>query len=251
MKYLHAFLLATAVVLGATIVRAEQPEKIEKTIDASIETRGETQKKSAKWQTEKERLKSRYYQLKDTLEATQVEVKHMQDVTARQVAYINRMQQRIIEMEKMRQNLVPYLEEVLNRMEEHMQSDLPFLTDERSARIKTLRQLIYDPELTMGEKLRRVFEGLRVEMDYGKSVETTKQEIVFEGQKLMVQVLRLGRTALLMQTLDENEVGIYHNGAWKPLAGKYKSEIKKAIEITQRRRPIEFVNLPVRGAANE
>ncbi len=225
----------------------EQPEAITQTIEKSIDTRKATQKKAAGWQTKKERLKSKYYQLKDALEAGQVEVKHMQDVVKRQEDFISRMQTRILEMEKMRQGLVPYLEEVVNRMEELVQNDLPFLMDERTARVSSLRQVIHDPELTMGEKIRRVFEGLRVEMDYGKGVETIKEEIRFEGEKLMVNVLRLGRTALLMQSLDEEEVGIFQDGTWVSLPGKYKAEIKKAVEITQRRRPIEFVNLPVRG----
>jgi hypothetical protein len=98
----------------------------------------------------------------------------------------------------------------------------------------------------MGEKIRRVFEGLRVEMDYGKGVETAKEEIDFQNQKILVKVLRLGRTALLMQTLDGKEIGIYDDNEWVALPGKYRAEIDKAIDIAERRRPIEFVNLPVR-----
>jgi len=228
---------------------AAQPEKIKKTIDKSVDVRIDTQKKTADWQSKKERMKSRYYQLKDALDASHIEVQHTKDVVDRQVAYISRMQNRILEMEKIRQNMVPYLEEVLNEMERCIERDLPFLMQERTERVTALRKLIYDPELTIGEKMRRVFEGLRVEMDYGRSVETTKEEIEYKGQKIMVRVLRLGRTALLMQTLDEEDVAIYQNGTWLPLQGKYNAEIKKAIEITERRRPIEFVNLPVMGAS--
>ena len=83
-------------------------------------------------------------------------------------------------------------------------------------------------------------------MDYGKSVETSKEEIHYMNEKILVKVLRLGRTALLMQTLDEEEVAIYDVGKWVELPGKYKTEINKAIDIAERRRPIEFVNLPVR-----
>ncbi len=248
MQPVKIVMMIAAVIWGVSAAgAAEQPDTIKKTIDSSISVRSETQKKAADWQTKKERMKGRYYQLKDAVEAGKLEVKHMQDVVSRQDVYIQRMQNRIVEMEKIRQNLVPYLEEVLVRIEKTVEQDLPFLLEERRTRISALKQLIHDPELTMGEKMRRVFEGLRVEMDYGKSVETTKEEISFDGQKLMVRVLRLGRTALMMQTLDQSEVGIFHNGEWIPLAGKYREEIKKAIEITERRRPIEFVNLPVKG----
>ena len=149
----------------------------------------------------------------------------------------------------MRQKLVPYLNEAVGRMQKQIQGDLPFLRQERADRVSNLREILADPEVTLAEKLRRVFEGLRVEMDYGKSVETTKEEIQYKSQKLMVHVLRFGRTALLMQTLDEKETGIYNGNQWQELPGRYNAEIKKAMDITQRRRPVDFVNLPIRGVA--
>jgi len=234
------------VVISAPVAQAEQPGKIVDTIDKSIKTRKETQKKSGEWQTQKERLKSRYFQLKDTKETKQIEINHLKEVVERQDAYIKRINRKIIEMEKIRQQLVPYLLEVISRMEEHVDQDLPFLLEERTSRTSALKAIVNDPEVTMGEKIRRVFEGLRVEMDYGKSVETTKEEINYQDQNILVKVLRLGRTALLMQTLDGEAVGIYDGSEWIELPGKYRTAIDKAIDIAERRRPIEFVNLPVR-----
>jgi len=247
MAFLKIFIVTVLIMLTVTSVpQAEQPKKIVDTIDGSIKTRKETQKKTSEWHSKKEHLKSRYYHLKDASETLQIEINHLQEVVDRQEAYTKRMNRKIIEMEKIRQRLVPYLSEVLTQMEEHVENDLPFLMEERTSRIGTLKEIIHDPEITMGEKIRRVFEGLRVEMDYGKSVESTKEEINYHGQKILVKVLRLGRTALLMQTLDEKEVGIYDGREWAELPGKYKVEINKAIDIAERRRPIEFVNLPVR-----
>lgn len=238
-----AALLVTGIPAGAT----EQPATIKKTIHESIDTRKATQQQSSQWHSKKERMKSQYFQLTDAIEAGALEAEHLQQVVQRQQDYIARMQTRIIEMEKMRQNLVPWLEELIGRMERHIDADLPFLTAERTARIAALKQVVYDPELTMGEKMRRVFEGLSVEMDYGRSVETQKEEIDFKGERLLVNVLRIGRTALLMQTLDGSTAGMYSGGTWVELPGSWGAEIQTAIEITQRKRPIEFVKLPVRG----
>jgi len=232
----------------APAARGAQPEKIINTIDESINTRQETQKKSAAWQAKQDRLKSRYFQLKEAVDLADVEVKHLQEIIDKQDAYIERTRRRVLEMEKIRQRLVPYLNGVIARMEHAIAADLPFLPEERRDRVAALKDIVNDPEVPLGEKLRRVFEGLRVEMDYGKSVETTKEEIQYQGQKLLANVLRIGRTALIMQTLDEAQIGIYDGKGWVQLSGEYKNEIKKAIEITQRRRPVEFVNLPLRGA---
>jgi hypothetical protein len=242
----NVILVILVLFISIPSLHAEQPGKVVDTIDKSINTRKETQKKSGEWQTQKERLKSRYYQLKDTKETKQIEINHLKEVVERQEAYIKRINRKIIEMEKIRQQLVPYLLEVISRMEEQVASDLPFLLEERTARTRALKAIVNDPEVTMGEKIRRVFEGLRVEMDYGKGVETAKEEIDFQDQKILVKVLRLGRTSLLMQTLDGKEIGIYDDNQWVALPGKYRAEIDKAIDIAVRRRPIEFVNLPVR-----
>ncbi|MCX8045250.1 MAG: DUF3450 domain-containing protein, partial [Desulfobacterota bacterium] len=232
-----------------TISASEQPEKIISTIDSTIQKRQETQKKTADWNAQKERLKTRYVQVQEDLDLLSVEQQHLQEIVAKQDAYIERTNRKVLEMEKIRQQLVPYLNEVIARMEETIAADLPFLLQERHNRIATLKDIVQDPEVPLSEKLRRVFEGLRVEMDYGKSVETTREEINWQGQRRMVQVLRIGRTALLMQSLDEKDIGMFDGKAWIPVPEKYRGEIKKGLEITQRRRPVDFINLPLRGVA--
>jgi hypothetical protein len=233
---------------AVSLLYAKQPEKIEKTVDGSIETRKQSQEKGKKWHAEKDRLKSRYFQLKEEIEIAKLEENRMQGLVERQDAYLTRVQKKLIELEKIRQGLIPYLEELLARTQTHVEGDLPFLKEERKLRMENLETYIYDPEISLGEKLRRVFEGLRVELEYGRSVEVTKEEIFYNNEKLLVKVLRVGRTALLMHTLDEEEVAIYSDG-WHRLPGKYKDEIKKAIAIAQKNRPIEFVNLPLKVTA--
>jgi len=249
MHTLRTTAIAVLLALISLPAFSQQPEKIISTIDSTIQKRQETQKKSADWQTQKERMKSRYFQLKEDIELASVESQHLQEIVAKQDSYIERTNRRVLEMEKIRQQLVPYLTEVIARMEQTIADDLPFLQQERKNRIDAMKDIVNDPEVPLGEKLRRVFEGLRVEMDYGKSVETTREEITWQGQKRMAHVLRIGRTAMMMQSLDEKEIGIYDGKAWVELPGSYRAEIKKAIEITQRRRPVDFVNLPLRGAA--
>lgn len=245
MKKRHLWVLA--LVLGmAPAAQAAQPGQIKQTIDQSIKTRETTQKKAADWQGNKERMKNRYFQLKEALEMTGLELTHMQEVTAKQDAYLVRTRRKVHEMEKMGRELQPYLQQQVARLSGHIKNDLPFLTEERSARVETMNGILDDPEIPLSEKLRRTFEAMRVEMDYGKSIETTRTDIDYKGQKVLVNMLRLGRTALLMQTIDEKESGLYAGGTWVQLPGQYGAEIKKAMEITQRRRPVDFVNLPLR-----
>jgi len=239
---------AMALLWAASLLSAQQPEKIEKTIEGSIETRKETQEKAQKWHSDKESLKTRYHQVKEEAENAELNAKRLKGLVERQEAYLSRNKKKLLEMEKIRQGLIPFLEEVVSRLEAHTNKDLPFLTEERTSRIRNLKEVLYDPEVTLADKFRRVFEALQVEMNYGKTVEVTQEEINFKEQKLLVNVLRVGRTALIMQTIDEKEIALYSDG-WNALPDTYKKEIKKAIDIAQRRRPVEFVNLPVKVIA--
>lgn len=229
-------------------VFAAQPEKIEKTVKSSIDTRKKTQKKAKAWHAEKDTMKATYFQLKEELEEANLEANRMKELVDRQDAYLERQHSKLMEMEKIRQGLLPYLEGLLAQIELHSEKDLPFLQSERSARLDNLKGLLYDPEVSLGEKFRRVYEGLRVEMEYGRSVEVTKEEINYQGERLLVNVLRLGRTAMLMRTLDGQDIALYQDG-WQPLPKRYHDHIKKAIDIAHRKRPVEFVNLPVKVVA--
>ncbi|MBN2109385.1 MAG: DUF3450 domain-containing protein [Deltaproteobacteria bacterium] len=242
-RYLWLLVLMLGMAPGA---QAAQPGQIKQTIGQSIKTREVTQKKAADWQGNKERMKNRYFQLKESIDMGRMELAHMEEVTAKQNAYLDRTRRKVHEMEKIGRELQPYLQQQVARLSGHIKNDLPFLAEERATRIDTLHTILNDIEIPLSEKLRRTFEAMRVEMDYGKSIETTRTEIDYKGQKVLVNMLRLGRTALLMQTIDEQESALYAGGAWKELPGQYGAEIKKAMEITQRRRPVDFVNLPLR-----
>ena len=56
---------------------------------------------------------------------------------------------------------------MLRRLEESVARDLPFLTEERSLRLASLRQELVRPDIAGAEKLRRLLEALQIEAQYG------------------------------------------------------------------------------------
>ncbi len=76
-------------------------------------------------------------------------------------------------------------------------------------RIQFLRDSLDDYHLQLSEKLRRVFEALLVETEYGQNVSTSTQELMINGTPTQVTIFRLGRAALYYQTTDGSEVGIW------------------------------------------
>ena len=203
-------------------------------------------KKSAAGQSERLRLK--YYELKEGMGGTAKDIERMKDILARQEQYITATTSKLSELENMRQNLVPYLKEVIARLESNVNKDFPFLREERTRALSDLSYAVADTKLGMGDKLRKVLDALKTEMDYGYTVENSMGEIQYTGEKLQVHLYRLGRVAMYMRTIDDTESAMYDGSQWVPVSKEYGQEIKKAMENAKRSKSTEFVKLPIRGA---
>ncbi|MEI6128248.1 MAG: DUF3450 domain-containing protein [Pseudomonadota bacterium] len=248
MRYRLTGMLAAAALFTATLcASAQQPEKIITPMDGSRQKPQETQKKSVDAQKQKEPLKVKYYELKEGMRGTAADIERMKDILAKQEQYITATNNKIIELENMRQNLVPYLKEVILRLEDNVNKDLPFLREERIKTLSELKYTVSDAKISMGEKLKKVLEALKTEMDYGYSVENSMGEIQYKGERLQVHLFRLGRVAMLMRTIDDKEAGIYNGREWAAVSKEYGAEIKKAMDNARRSKSAEFVNLPLKG----
>ena len=244
------YLLLLALALGiAPAAQAAQSGQSNQNIEQSMKAREGAQKKPADGQTQAERLKVKYYELKEGMRGTAADIERMKDIVAKQEQYITATNNKIIELENMRQNLVPYLKDVIARLEANVNKDLPFLHDERIKALSELKYTVADSKISMGEKLKKVLDALKTEMDYGYSVENSMGEIQYKGEKLQVHLFRLGRVAMYMRTIDDKEAGIYNGKEWAPVSKEYGAEIKKAMDNAKRSKSAEFVNLPLRGVA--
>jgi hypothetical protein len=247
MKKRHLWLLALTLGM-APAAQAAQPGQINQSIDQSLKAREGTRKKPAGAQAQKD-LKIKYYELKEGMRGTAADIERIKDILAKQEQYITATNNKIIELENMRQNLVPYLKEVIARLEDQVNKDLPFSRDERIKTLSELKYTVADSKTGMGEKLKKVLDALKTEMDYGYSVENSMGEIQYKGEKLQVHLFRLGRVAMYMRTIDDKEAGIYNGREWTPVSKEYGAEIQKAMENAKRSKSTEFVNLPFRGVA--
>jgi hypothetical protein len=92
-----------------------------------------------------------------------------------------------------------------------------------------------------------IMEALQVETEYGRTVEVYQEAIDLNGEKIVVDILRLGRLSLFFQTPDGKLVGHYDRvtNKWVSLASRYRRDINKAVEIARRERSIDLVKLPI------
>jgi len=146
--------------------------------------------------------------------------------------------------------LTPFMLRMLESLEAFVKIDVPFLLSERADRIAGLRSMMDRADVTNAEKLRRIFEALQIENEYGRTLESYRGELKAEGVTRTVDYLRVGRSVLVYQTLDGKNAGVWDaaSNQFAPLSGEYRSAIAKGLRIARKQAPPDLIRLPVSGA---
>ena len=225
----------------------EFKKKVEKPVDQSITIRQDSQKEVEKWAEEKSALEAEFETLTETKERLSSDVERLSaDASAREKR-VEALNDQIRSMEKISENLTPFLESVHERLAELIRQPPPFLIEERTARLENLRETLDDTAVPMGEKFRKVMEALFIEAEYGNTVETYQHKIEIGGEEVLATVFRLGNMALFFETLDQESVGYFDlaENNWVSLPPESNREIRAAVEIASKVRPAEIVSLPL------
>ena len=222
-------------------------DKIEKPVKKSINIRQQTQKKEDKWADKKAELITEYKNLRLENESLVIENGNLKKEFKADQEEIASFEAKIAAIEVISNELEPYLLEVLERLEGSVRAGLPFLEQERRARLQTLWKLIEKPDASSSELFRRIMEAVLVEAEYGNTVEVYREKIDINEKRITASIFRLGRVSLFFRTPDNRLTGYFDpgTGKWVELPEKYNREIGNAIEIAAKRRSIELVTLPV------
>jgi hypothetical protein len=144
--------------------------------------------------------------------------------------------------------IFPLMIRMVDALEEFIKLDTPFLLKERTDRIARLREAMERSDVTAAEKFRLVIEGYQIENDYGRTIEAYKGATEVNGNQLEVDFLRIGRVALLYQT-----VGGATTGAWDASAGAftvlppatYQSQVLAGLKIARKQVAPDLLVVPV------
>jgi hypothetical protein len=144
--------------------------------------------------------------------------------------------------------IMPTMIKMIDALGEFIEMDLPFLIDERRKRVNGLRSLMERSDVSVAEKFRRVMESYQIEMnDYGRTMETYKAMLPIDGAEREVEILKIGRVALLYQSTDQAFSGVWNQQSreWEPLPAAYKSQLRQGLRIAQKQVAPELMMVPV------
>jgi hypothetical protein len=150
-------------------------------------------------------------------------------------------------------DILPLLKRMIDALRLFIEVDIPFLLDERVARVNNLDELILRSDVTTAEKYRKVFEAYQIESNFGKTIENYSSYITLDNQEIAVDYFRLGRLGLFYRTPDGDETGYWDSSEemWVHVGNDLDKDIKSALDISNRQAPPNFITLPLKPIAGD
>ncbi len=196
---------------------------------------------------ETENLQRAYREALRQIEALEVYNGQLEELVAAQEEEETSLQQQIDDVELVGRQITPLMLKMIEALGAFVELDVPFLLDERRARVANLQELMGRSDVSEAEKFRRILEAYQIENDYGRTIEAYEGRLVGEGDARTVTFLRVGRLTLVYQNLDGSESGVWDRKtkSWLPLGGEHRVPIRQGLRIARKQAAPDLLRLPV------
>lgn len=188
---------------------------------------------------------SQYAELLAEVDTYQSYNAHLEQLLQSQQSEIESFSEQIARLEPTAEAMQPLVQRMFNELEAFVANDLPFLADERSKRIDTLRLLMAE-EGRLSEKFRRLLEAYQIEIEYGRTMDAYPGKLE-DGRD--VHFIHLGRVSLMYRTTDGRETGYWdrNSRSWV-VDSDYSQAVEEALRMAEEATAPDLVTLPVPAA---
>lgn len=248
LKHFASLVGAAVCLLAAGFASAQSVDSVIEADNERIEQAAASQQRVDAMGSETDQIVADFRLVLKDIERWRVYNRQLELQIADQVEQLADLAQSIDEATSMEVNLVPLQLQMLDALSQYVELDLPFLLDERRARIERLEANMERSNLSTAEKFRQILEAYEIEAGYSQAIDDYSDVINVNGTDLEVDILRVGRIALMYQTKDQAITGAWNaqTGAWEELdAGTYKSAVQLGLRISKQQAAMEILNVPV------
>ncbi len=156
----------------------------------------------------------------------------------------------IDEVTVIERQITPLMLRMIDGLEQFIGLDMPFLLKERNDRVDRLREMMDRADVAVSEKFSQVLRAYQIENEYGRTMETYGDTIVIAGTERKVDILKVGRVALVYQTPDGQETGMYNKstGEYEAVADDYQASVRQGIRMARQQATQDMFSIPVTGA---
>ena len=195
-------------------------------------------------------LYNEYKTVLKEIEGLRVYNRQLEKQIASQEREISQLSSSIDEVTFIERQITPLMLRMIDGLERFVELDLPFLMDERRDRVERLREIMDRADVAVSEKFSQVLNAYQIENEYGRTMEAYGATINVDGTDRIVDVLKVGRVALVYQTSNAEETGAWNvaTKSWEPLGDEYTTPVRNGIRMARKQLAPNMLILPVTAA---
>jgi hypothetical protein len=160
---------------------------------------------------------------------------------------LSSLHEQLDEIELVSRDVTPLMLKMIDALDRFITFDIPFLAAERATRLADLRKLMRRADVSESEKYRSIMEAYQIENEYGRTIEAYRSTLERNGEEVTVDFLRIGRVALVYQTLDGQDAGAWNQAErdWVPLDRDYRTAIRNGLRIARKQAAPDMIRVPL------
>ncbi len=244
MRQVTQVFVGTLLLCGSTIVCAQVGAPADQSVDADADRSIQLAQASGDEQL------SAYNAVLRQLSGLVVYNELRQRQLENQLQEIEEIRAGIVQVPDLEQQVPPLLIRMIEGLEDFIALDLPFLPEERANGLAEMQLVMESTDVSVADKMRRILDAWAIENEYGRSVSAYQTQLDLDGTGTMraVDLLRVGRVAMIYQTTDEAA----DTGAWNPsrnewvaLGSEHRNSVRQAVRMARSQVAPEIVLVPI------
>ncbi|MBL4774388.1 MAG: DUF3450 domain-containing protein [Alcanivoracaceae bacterium] len=240
--------LALVLVIGVTSMAYAQLEDVVKTGEEKVKDALKSQAKVDQIVDTSQARLVEYRTLLKQVDGLKVYNNQLSIQIESQLSLIEKFEDSTAQVALIERQMLPLIIKMVESLGQFVDLDLPFHEQERAERILFLEENIERSDVDISEKFRQVLEVYQIENEYGRKIDSYSQIITIDGQEHDVNILRVGRVAMVAQTKDTKLSAVFDSASKKWLVldnGVYRNSVKNGIKMANKQASISVMTLPI------
>lgn len=243
-------IIGAMALVGSNVANANSLKELHKSEAATVKSSAKSQQKINNIYEQSQELLAEYRTVVDETENLKVYNDHVQRLVNDQQKGIDSLVRQIGTIAETKMGVVPLMYKMIASLEQFVAADIPVNLVDRNKRLEQLNDVMSRQGISVAEQFRLVLEAYDIETSYGSMFGAYQGELEFEGQKIIVDFVHMGRTVLVAQSLDLKNAWIWDNStrSWLALGDEYLNPITKAVRMARKQTAPDLIKLPVYAA---
>jgi hypothetical protein len=159
---------------------------------------------------------------------------------------IGSIEKQLLEIETTNREVQPLMQQMVETLSRFVELDVPFLLEERTARVQNLKDIMPRADITISEKYRRILEAYQIELEYGRTLSAYEGRLGTGADARTVEFAQLGRVSLMYRTLDGEETGYWDADKKEWVVDpSYREAVEEALRVARRDGAPDLLTVPV------